>query len=221
MRTNRHPARRFAPPVLSVFVALAAALAGCIQGQGPVTSETREVTAFTRIEVTAGIRVVVRIGPAEAIEVSAQANLLPAIATQVGGETLRIEARDDFTTVEPVTVTVVIPALDGITLSGGSRAEIDGLEATSIQIDIRGGASATLVGAADVVELTADGGAVADLQDLSAGTMALRLSGGAKATVNASDAVTGSASGGSSLTVFGDAELRVETSGASEVARER
>jgi len=220
MRTHRHPERRIAPPVLPVFIVLAAVLAGCIQGQGPVTSELREVPAFTRIEATAGIRVVVRIGPAEAIEVSAQENLLPSIATDVGGDTLRIDARDDFTTVQPVTVTVVIPALDGITLSGGSRAEVEGLKATSIQIDIRGGASATFVGTADVVELTADGGAVADLQDLSAAMIALSLSGGARATVNASHAVTGSASGGSRLTLLGDAELSVETSGASEVERE-
>jgi hypothetical protein len=220
MRTTRYPARRIASPVLSVIVALAGVVAGCVQGHGPVTSETREVATFSRITATAGIRVVVRIGPAEAIRVSAQENLLPSIATEVGGDTLTIEAREDFTTVESVTVTVVTPALDGITLSGGSRADIEGLAATSIQIDVRGGARATFVGTADTVELRADGGAVADLQDLAAATMALNLSGGATATVNASEAVTGSASGGSRLTLLGDADLAVKTSGGSEVARE-
>jgi hypothetical protein len=38
--------------------------------------------------------------------------------------------------------------------------------------------------------------------------------------VNATAAVTGSASGGSSLTVVGDADVQVETSGGSQVVRE-
>jgi len=219
MRTNRHPARRFAPPVLSVFVALAAVLAGCIQGQGPVTSELREVAAFTRIEATAGIRVVVRIGPAEAIEVSAQENLLPTIATQFGGGTLRIDARDDFTTLEPVTVTVVIPALDGITLSGGSGAEIEGLDAESLELSIRGGAQVTAAGSVHSVMLDADGGATASLEGLLIRVATISMEGGATATLTASDEVTGTAAGGSRLTVLGDADVSVEVSGGSVASR--
>lgn len=219
MRPNSHLERRVAMPVLSTFMVLAAGLAGCIQGQGAVTSETREVAAFTRIEATAGIRVVIHIGPAEAIEVSAQQNLLPAIATQVGGGTLRIEARDDFTTVEPVTVTVVIPALDGITLSGGSQAEIEGLDAQSLELSIRGGAQVTAAGSVDSVALDADGGTTARLEELSVRVATVSMQGGATAIMTASDEVTGTAAGGSRLTVLGDAVVSVEASGGSEVAR--
>jgi hypothetical protein len=219
MRTNRHPARRFAPPVLSAFVALAAVLAGCIQGQGPVTSELREVAAFTRIEATAGIRVVVRIGPAEAIEVSAHENLLPTIATDLRGDTLSIEASEDFTTLEPVTVTVVVPVLDGITLSGGSQAAIDGLDAESLELRIRGGAQVTAAGSVGSVTLHADGAATASLEDLSVRVGTVSMDGGATATLTASDEVTGTAAGGSHLTVLGDAVVSVEESGGSDVAR--
>jgi hypothetical protein len=70
-------------PVSAVVLVLVGVLAGCIQGQGPVTSETREVGAFSRIEVTADFRVMLRIGPLEAVEVTAQENLLPVIATDL------------------------------------------------------------------------------------------------------------------------------------------
>jgi hypothetical protein len=45
------------------------------------------------------------------------------------------------------------------------------------------------------------------------------MDGGATATLTASDDVTGTAAGGSRLTVLGDAVLSVEESGGSVVAR--
>jgi Putative auto-transporter adhesin, head GIN domain len=193
-------------------------LAGCLTGEGPVVSETRDVRAFDRIEVGAGIRVAMRIGPAEALEVRAQSNLLDAIATDVTGSTLTIDARGSFTSAEAVTVVVVAPALEAIALSGGAQATIEGLEAASIEIAANGGSHATLVGTAERVELKCNGGSSAELGDLVARTITTTLAGGATATVNASGEVTGSASGGSHLTVRGDADVAVETSGGAEVA---
>ena len=205
--------------LLTILLVLMGVLAGCVQGQGPVTSETREVGAFSRIEATAGIRIVVHIGPSEAVEVSAQENLLPVIATDLRGDTLSIEASEDFTTLEPVTITVVVPALDGITLSGGSQAVIDGLDAESLELRIRGGAQVTAAGSVDNVGLDAGGGAMASLEDLSARVVTVSMDGGATATLTASGEVSGTAAGGSRLTVLGDAVVSVEESGGSEVAR--
>ena len=214
-----NPDRRIRRPVSISLLVLVGALAGCVQGQGPVTSETREVGAFSRIEASTGIRVVVRIGPSEAVEVTAHENLLPVIATDLRGETLNIEASEDFTTLEPVTVTVVVPALDGITLSGGSQAVIDGLDAESLELRIGGGAQVTAAGSVGSVTLHADGGATASLEDLSVRVATVSMDGGATATLTASDDVTGTAASGSRLTVLGDAVVSVEESGGSEVTR--
>jgi hypothetical protein len=197
---------------------LVGALAGCVQGQGPMTSETREVGSFSRIEATAGIRVEVRIGPAQGVEVTAQESLLPVISTEVRGDTLSVEASEDYTTVEPVTVTVVVPALDGITLSGGSRATID-LDAERIEIRIRGGAHITAAGSVDSLALDANGGATASLEDLSVRFATVSMEGGATATLTVADDVSGTASGGSRLTIIGDADVSVDESGGSVVGR--
>jgi hypothetical protein len=214
-----HPDRRIRTPVSIILLVIVGALAGCVQGQGPVTSETREVGAFSRIEASAGIRVVVRIGPSEAVGVTAQENLLPVIATDVRGDTLSIEASEDFTTLEPVTVTVVVPALDGITLSGGAQAVIDGLDAESLELRVRGGAQVTAAGSVGSVALHADGGATARLEALSVRVATVSMEGGATATLTVSDDVTGSAAGGSRLTVLGDADVSVEVSGGSVASR--
>jgi hypothetical protein len=214
-----NPDRRIRTPVSIILLVIVGALAGCVQGQGPVTSETREVGAFSRIEASAGIRVVVRIGPSEAVEVTAQENLLPVIATDVRGDTLSIEASEDFTTLEPVTVTVVVPALDGITLSGGSQAVLNGLDAESLELRVRGGAQVTAAGSVGSVALHADGGATASLEALSVRVATVSMDGGATATLTVSDDVTGTAAGGSRLTVLGDAVLSVEVSGGSVASR--
>ena len=207
--------------MLGAMLALSTALvAGCVVGEGPVVSQTREARTFDRIEAGSGIHLSMRIGPAQDLEVRGQENVLDAITTDVEGGTLKIEARDDFTSVEPVTVTIVAPALAGISMSGGAQATIEGLDATSLEIDIRGGARATVIGAAATVELSADGGAVAELGDLAAAMMTIDVSGGASAIVQASESITGTASGGSTLAVRGDADVDVLTSGGSEVTRE-
>jgi hypothetical protein len=214
-----NPDRRIRRAVSISLLVLVGALAGCVQGQGTVTSETREVGAFSRIDASTGIRVVVRIGPSESVEVTAHENLLPLIATDLRGDTLNIEASEDFTTLEPVTVTVVVPALDGITLSGGSPAVIEGLDAESLELRIGGGAQVTAAGSVGSVTLHADGGAAASLEDLSVRVATVSVDGGATATLTASDEVTGTAAGGSRLTVLGDAVVSVEESGGSEVTR--
>jgi hypothetical protein len=213
MTANDHRARLGSGFVLGLSIALA----GCVQGTGPVTSETRAVGPFTTIEAGAGIQVQVSIGSPVRLEVSAQSNVLPVIATTVSGDTLTIDASEDFPTSEPVTVTVTAPALDGISLSGGAQARLDGVAADELALTVKGGARLTVVGSSGKVTLTADGGSTADLRELVARTVAVSLAGGATATVSASDAVNGSASGGARLTVIGGADLDVAESGGAAV----
>jgi hypothetical protein len=211
-------------PVAVVATMVLAGLAGCgssrVTGEGPVQSETRNADPFTRIEVSGGISVTVRIGPTQALEVSAQENILPVIATDVEGDTLRIRSTESYSTSEGVEVAVATPALVGISMSGGSRGRIEGLDAERLDIGLSGGAGLTATGTATSVALNMTGGSRASLENLTASTITLDLSGGTTATVQASDRVSGSASGGSRVSVLGDAQLNVEVSGGGEVRRD-
>jgi len=199
---------------------LSALLAGCVQGAGPITSETRDVRPFSTIEIGAGIRLEFRVGSPQVVTVSAQSNILPAVATDVSGAVLTIDARDDFTTSEPVTVTVAAPTLAELSMSGGAQAWVDGIDAAALQLTLKGGARAAINGSVASVTLTADGGSAADLGELVAGSMSVTLSGGATATVNAATEVAGSASAGSRLKVLGGPRVTVAVSGGAEVTSE-
>jgi hypothetical protein len=211
-------------PVAIAATIVLAGLAGCgstgVTGEGPVQSETRKADAFTRIEVSGGIGVTARIGPSYALEVSAQEKILPLIATDVEGDTLRIRSTESYSTSEGVEVAVATPALVGISMSGGSQGRMEGLDAERLEIELSGGAGMTATGTVTSVALNMTGGSRASLENLTATTITLDLSGGATATVQASDRVSGSASGGSRVSVLGDAQLNVEASGGGEVTRD-
>jgi len=210
--------------VALLAIALAAACAGCFVigkvGDGPVTSESRTVAPFTAIEVGSGIGLVVTIGPAGPIEVQAQANILPIIATDVQADTLMIHGTESFTATSPVQVRVTTPSLTRIKLSGGSSGQLDGLSADALAVVLDGGSGLTVTGShVGTVDLAASGGSRATLEGLTATDIALDASGGSSATLTATGVVRGSASGGSHVTVSGGATLDVEVTGGANVER--
>jgi len=204
-------------PVLAALMVAGPLVAGCVQGEGPVVTEQREVRPFTRLEAGSGLQVVVVIGPAAPLDVAAQANIQDAIATDVAGDTLHIEATDDFTTSEPVTVTVTTPELSGIDLSGGAQAQVDGLEGAALDVSVKGGGRLAASGTVGELTLTVDGGSGADLAGLTASRVHIAIGGGSEATVNALDLVDGSASAGSHVSVLGGALIEVAATVGAEV----
>jgi Putative auto-transporter adhesin, head GIN domain len=218
-RGRSDPLRR----AIFAFVAVAALAVACsvagTAGTGPVESETRATQPFKKIEAGHGIGVSVRIGPTAAVEVRAQHALLPIIATDIDGDTLRIRGTKEFSASTAPQVVIVTPSLEGISLSGGSQGTVEGLT-EAIGIELSGGAGLTASGTAEQVALQGSGGSVASLQDLAATTIVVDLSGGAIANLNASDEVLGEVSGGARAVVAGPARIDVAASGGGEVSHE-
>jgi hypothetical protein len=209
-------------PLTAGVLVLAICLTGCNligrAGQGPLKSETRTTPAFSKVEVSNGIRLAVQIGPTQSVEVRAQENILPVIATEVQGDTLRVHSTQGFTTSEGVTVTVVNPTLSGIAMSGGSQGTATGLASESLGIELSGGSALTATGSATKLALDISGGSRAILNELIAATVVLDASGGSNVQVHASGDVTGSASGASRVTVTGGGKVNVESTGGSVVS---
>jgi hypothetical protein len=150
--------------------------------------------------------------------VAAQANILPAIGTEVSADTLHIEGRDDFTTTESVTVIVIAPVIDRIEVGGGAQAQADGLDVTALEVVLRGGARFSASGVADDLTVSLDGGSTAFLGELVATRVHAEVDGGSAATILARDAVSGTALAGAQLTVLGGPRVDVRTSGGATVS---
>jgi hypothetical protein len=189
-------------------------------GSGPAVTETRQVGAFSAVDVNSGIDAAITIGEAGPLAISAESNILPLIETTVEDGVLIIRSTDSFSSQAGVHVEVGTPSLDAINLNGGAEARIDGLAAGSFAVEQNGGSALTATGSTDTLTVASNGGSQSNLEDLAATVVSVDVSGGSRVTVNASDSVSGTANGGSHVTVRGDASVDVSANGGAEVTTE-
>src|SRR5215213_10110819 len=112
-----------------LFPAAAAALALSACGGGPSTEEPRAVGAFDRIEAEDGVDVVLRPGRASGLRVRAGEDVIDDVHTEVRGGTLRIWHDDIGWSSGEIAVDIRTPAVTALDLSGGSDADVRGIDA--------------------------------------------------------------------------------------------
>lgn len=199
-----------------------------IQGSGKATTMEVAVEPFTAIEAQAVIaaRVVVE-GDATKVTIHGDDNIVPLVIAESREGTLRLGMKPD-TSIRPVTpllVEVTTPSLTSlkatgaaqVTVSGGMTAdrasiEVDGaaqvtvedLTAQDLNIEASGAGQATIQGTAKSVRVAAGGAAKVLADKLQAETAHVEASGASEIAVNASQDVSGEATGASTIRVLGD-----------------
>ncbi len=194
--------------VLSVLVLAGAARAEKVNGSGNVVDETRNVADFNKIEVGAGIQVRVDAGPRSALGVRGEDNVLPHVRTEVRGSTLHIGFERDVSirTHSPIQVVLSMPALDGLSASGGARLDASTPARDALAIDSSGGAHVHLAASVRprALAIDASGGSEVSVDGVSTGALNI------------------SSSGAATITLAGQATQAVlEISGASELRASR
>jgi hypothetical protein len=206
---------------------------------GRVVTETRAASGFAKLDISSGF--VVTVGTGDGVTYSVDEAVLPFLLSEVRGDTLFIGLQPGTSVVGGTRQARVGSAvLAGASLSGGSRldaavtgagtwplqlsggsqAALTGFQVARVEVDASGGSTATLTGTATTLSLIASGGSTVNGGALSTTDAVVELSGGSEATVRASGAITGAASGGSTLVVQGTAVTSgVALSGGSEVRR--
>jgi hypothetical protein len=99
----------------------------CIQGYGPITTETRDLAFFTGVSNTGSFEVFVYHSDTFGVEVEAQENLHSLIETYVSGGTLIVKTRNGNCIKEtvPVRIYVSMPEIQEIRLTGSGILEAD------------------------------------------------------------------------------------------------
>jgi hypothetical protein len=205
-----------------ITAAMAAVLVtGCAQiGSGDRLTEERPISDATRIAVSSGIALTVRIGEPASATVTAQENILPLIRIEVVDGTLTIEPSEAIMASDRTEVAVTVSDLEELTASGGCTVELIDVALVQLTADLSGGSRLTGGKSVSSLILTASGGSRADLDGLTAAGVQIDASGGSVANLRATDTVTGSASGGARVTVKGGATVAVNASGGASVESE-
>ena len=177
-------------------------LSGC--DNGPPVTQTRNITTFTRLDVSGDLELEVRLfnRPDPGVRITAGEKAIDRIKTQLDNGTLRISTKSRGLTIGPdplgeVSVSLGVPALVGLTVEGKADVTLSGLSARTFELRVNGSGDVRAAGRVDDFSLEVDGSADSQLADLSTQNASVRIDG----------------SGDAELTVHRTLELVVEGSG--------
>jgi hypothetical protein len=212
-----------------------------VQGSGVIKEETREVTAFSGIDVGSAFSATVAIGSKPSLTLRGDDNILPLVETEVRDGVLvaRIKKDTNYGTRNPIRLTITAPRIESIkacdatkvnaTLgqskslkieaADASTVEVAGIDSEAIELKARDASRVTLAGRAKGMTLTVSDASTIKAADLPVESVSAKVSDASKAEVRASGSIAGNASDASSIRVLGDPATRsVKTSDASSIS---
>jgi hypothetical protein len=222
MTVGRGRVRAMAIAALAGLTLLAAT--GCearVTGSGRQVTEQREEPEFTAVRVGGVYEVRITIGSPPSVSVTADDNLLPLIATDVRGDRLVIDTKQQFNARggRPV-VTITMPRLTEVEASGASSVQVSGLRAETLTARVSGASAIQASGTTGRLTVSASGSSSIRMADLNANVVDARASGASNIQVQARESLVAEASGASTISYSGSpGQTRVESSGASNITR--
>ncbi|HET9722244.1 MAG TPA: head GIN domain-containing protein [Actinomycetota bacterium] len=216
-RRPRHPLRTIGIAVLAVLVVVGIVFLalswgergrlgpqGGIQGSGVAATEVRTLPPFTAVDLTGSNIVTIRIGPEQTVEVEADDNLIDHVTTEVRAGELVIDQTGDFSTNYPMSVTITLPLLDDVALSGSGTMTADGVHAEALTVDLPGSGTIRISGSTDRLEATIGGSGTLFLDDLVAARATATVAGSGMIELQVSDELDASVSGSGAISYSGD-----------------
>ena len=197
----------------------ALALAGCaVHDDGPRTSQTRDVAAFTRLESRDGVDVRLHVGEPQRVRVHAGGKVIDDVRTEVRGGTLVVSFdRDSFLDNGHVLVDASVPELTRIDTSGSGDVAADGLRADALEVRSEGSADLALQGTAGRLTVSLEGSGDADLGALAARDARVALKGSGDVDVRADRHLDIDIEGSGDVRYHGNPELNQSIDGSGDL----
>jgi hypothetical protein len=218
---------------------------GGVTGSGKLRTETRAVSGFRAVALRGSMKLVLRQGSREGIELRGDDNILPLIETRVvdhdGVPTLEIGSKPgtgysssraivatvDLTTLAALTIsgsgdvsceTLKTPRLR-IALSGSGNVRLPKLETDELAAKISGSGDLVFGGRAGRVALSISGSGDVDARGLEADDVSISVAGNGDATVIARKNLTVSIAGNGSVAYLGDPAIKSSIAGRGKVRK--
>jgi hypothetical protein len=212
-----------------------------VTGSGKVQTETRALTGFHGVSVKGSMKVVLRQGSREGVEVSADSNLLPLIETRIRNGTLEIGTvkNANYSTRNPVLVTVDLITLKNLAISGSGDVTAKGVKVSILDVAIGGSGSAHLPdlqarslslsigGSGDVdtsgrthrFSISVGGSGSVRADALEADDVSVAIGGSGDASVKANRTLDVSVAGSGDVVYSGDAVVKSSIAGSGTVKK--
>jgi len=157
-----------------------------IRGNGRIKTESRPVSAFTRVDAGGYYKLEWHPGP-PSLSLTTDENLLSHLRSSMQGDLLKIEMHDTVAPTHGIKIAITSPSLTGAILSGALNFNAAQLTGSTFALQTGGAAKVTMAG--KVNRLLADLTGASNLRaaDLSAEDVELSVTGAGKADVTVSN----------------------------------
>lgn len=213
-----------------------------VKGSGNVVSEPRPVSGFTKVELAGLGDTEISFGDQAALTITAEANLLPLITSEVVGDTLKVGLVQGKTPAptHPILIEITVPALEAVTISGLSNVHIPQLSADRFEVNIPGAGSLVIdslqaqtldssqpgLGSLEIgggqtqqAKIDISGAGNFEAPDLQVAQADVSISGLGSATLRVSDSLKADISGAGSVKYYGSPTVSENVSGLGRVEK--
>ena len=198
-------------------------LAACsiTKGSGQVTTETRQVAGFTKVELSGTGELTIEKTGTESLTISAEDNILPLLTSEVSGDTLVLGTKPNAEIVpsKPITYSLTVKDLTGLSVSGSGNVRASDLTTDSLSSKISGSGTITASGTVGAQDLDISGSGGYRAEQLTSRSVKARISGSGNASVLVSDTLDVTISGSGTLTYSGDPNVTQEISGSGKLIK--
>lgn len=235
-----------APALLCLALLPPAGRAADLTGSGRSATETRSLAGFQAIALGGDMDLVVRQGPQQTVQVTADDNLLPLLETVVQsggqGDTLQVRWKKGSHGVHPrsrALVTVVVPKLTALSAAGAGEIRLEQFNAPLLKLSLAGSGDAkllgltagelgiTIAGSGDVggngsaatLKITIAGSGDVRLAEMTADDVSVSIAGSGDAAVNASKTLNVSIAGSGDVTYTGKPAVKSRVAGSGSVTQ--
>jgi hypothetical protein len=190
-----------------------------IHGSGHAKTESRAVASFAKIDLAGSPDVEVAVGPAASVSVTTDDNILPIIETKVDGETLKINSKRSYNTSLGVKVSITVPDLQGVSVSGSGNIHVEGLKAGDMDASVTGSGDITLNGVVDRLRARIVGSGDLRAGDLAAKNVQVSVTGSGDAAVRATEQLDARVTGSGNVRYSGNPpQVQHHVTGSGDIA---
>ena len=190
-----------------------------VAGSGNRQKQMRQVPPFTGISTEGAFEIEVVSQKPLSLEIEGDDNILPLVSTDVSNNVLHIKNRRGYSVTEPIKLTIHVPNLEGISLSGAGSIEVKGLKNEKFEIDVNGAPTIRVSGETRLVDIKSNGAGKIDTHKLRAARAIVNSNGVSKVDVHAAEQLDVSVSGPSSVTYEGDPVVNKSVNGPGSVQK--
>ena len=191
-----------------------------IQGSGAAVSQARTVAGFTGLDLAGSNDVTVIVGAPQSVVVRADSNLINHVTTGVVAGTLVIGDTGSFTARTPMSVTVSVPSLTALNLSGDGQISVTGINVPQLTVTVSGSGQVSVAGTAARLDVTLSGEGQAQLSGLTARDVHAVVTGSGLIQVTATTSLDAAVPGTGTIVYSGSpAQVTTSVTGTGAITR--